>query len=171
MTFAEKMDIHLKTGWSDRIISNIDSMAEACIYIKAGLKEAVVGGRPALIRTDIEWSAFNCRKEWLKTYLTDWGKWEDYNNADLIGEGYPPRDSKGDPYELHHIGQRQNSPLAELTCDEHKSGGNFNILHKSGKESEIDRGDFDDEKSAYWQARYKMFSESDIMKIYGPESV
>lgn len=29
----------------------------------------MVGGRPALIRSDIDWSAFNCRKEWLKTKL------------------------------------------------------------------------------------------------------
>lgn len=79
----------------------------------------MVGGRPALIRSDIDWSTFNCRKEWLKTKLADWSRWKDYNNADLIGERYPPRDSNGDPYELHHIGRRQDSPFAELTWAEH----------------------------------------------------
>lgn len=100
----------------------------------------MVGGRPALIRSDIDWSAFNCRKEWLKTKLADWSRWKDYNNADLIGEGYPPRDSNGDPDELHHIGRRQDSPFAELTWAEHIGDGNNTILHRVGKESEIDRG-------------------------------
>lgn len=126
----------------------------------------MVGERSALIRSDIDWSAFNCRKEWLKTKLADWSRWKDYNNADLIGEGYPPRDSNGDPDELHHIGRRQDSPFAELTWDEHMGDGNNTILHRVGKESEIDRGEFDGEKSAYWQARFRMFSKSELESIY-----
>ena len=132
MTTEEYNRVRHKSGWSDRILKYIDSEDEAQIYIRAGLKEAIVGGRPALIRTDIDWSAFNCRKEWLKTKLADWDKWKDYNNADLIGEGYPPRDSNGDPYELHHIGQRQDSPFAELTWAEHMGDGNNTILHRMG---------------------------------------
>ena len=111
--------VRSQSGWSDFILKNINSIDEAKIYLKAGLKEAMVGGRHALIRSDIDWSAFNCRKEWLKAKLSDWDRWKDYNNADLIGEGYPPRDSNGDPYELHHIGQRQDSPFAELSWSEH----------------------------------------------------
>ena len=124
LSFSDKLAIRLRTGWSDRVLSSIGSREEAEIYIRAGLREAVVGGRPALIRSDIDWSAFNCRKDWLKSRLADWDRWRDYNNADLIGEGYPPRDSNGDPYELHHIGQRQDSPFAELTWAEHMGDGN-----------------------------------------------
>ena len=119
-------------------MKNINSIDEAKIYLKAGLKEAMVGGRHALIRSDIDWSAFNCRKEWLKAKLSDWDRWKDYNNADLIGEGYPPRDSNGDPYELHHIGQRQDSPFAELSWSEHMGDGNNTILHRMGEYSVID---------------------------------
>lgn len=167
MTPEELNLVRIKSGWSDRILKYIDSVEEAQIYIRAGLKEALVGGRPALVRTDIDWSAFNCRKEWLKTKLADWDKWKDYNNADLIGEGYPPRDSNGDPYELHHIGQRQDSPFAELTWAEHMGDGNNTILHRMGEYSVIDRGQFDDEKSRYWQARFKMFSDRELKEIYG----
>ncbi len=39
-------------------------------------------------------------------------------------------------------------------------------LHRAGKESEIDRGEFDAEKSAYWQARFKLFSKSELERIY-----
>ena len=86
MTTEEYNRVRHKSGWSDRILQHIDSEEEAQIYIRAGLKEAIVGGRPALIRTDIDWPAFNCRKEWLKTKLADWDKWKDYNNADLIAK-------------------------------------------------------------------------------------
>jgi len=158
--------LKIKTGWSSAILNCIDSLEEANIYIKANLKEAIVGGHLALIRTDIDWSAFNCRKEWLKTKLDDYDKWKDYNNADLIGEGYPPRDANGDPYELHHIGQRQDSPFAELSWAEHMGDGNNTILHRMGEYSVIDRSQFDKEKSKYWQDRYKMFSQKDLDKIY-----
>ena len=165
---TEEIDyVRSQSGWSDVILKNINSIDEAKIYLKAGLKEAMVGGRHALIRSDIDWSAFNCRKEWLKAKLSDWDRWKDYNNADLIGEGYPPRDSNGDPYELHHIGQRQDSPFAELSWSEHMGDGNNTILHRMGEYSVIDRGQFDDEKSRYWQDRFKMFSDRELKKIYG----
>lgn len=44
--------------------------------------------------------------------------------------------------------------------------GNNTILHRVVKESEIDRGEFDGEKSAYWQARFRMFSKSELESIY-----
>lgn len=75
------------TQFSTAITRYINSEEELMIYVRAGLKEAIIGGRPALIRTDIDWSAYNCRKEWLKNKLADYDKWKDYNNADLIGEG------------------------------------------------------------------------------------
>ena len=99
-----QQQIKERTGWSDDIVRFLHSREEAEVYIGAGLVERRIGGRAALVRTDIDWRAFNCRQEWLKQKFADWDKWQDYNNADLIGEGWPPRDSNGDPYELHHIG-------------------------------------------------------------------
>lgn len=154
------------TIWSDAITSALRSTDEAEIYNKANLKEAVVGGKPALIRQDIDWSDYPIRNNpWLKDKLADYDKWVDYNNADLIGEGYPPRDKNGDPYELHHIGQHQDSPFAELTWAEHMGDGNNAILHPN-RESEIDRQRFEQEKSQYWQNRYKMFSQRELDSIY-----
>ena len=49
MTTEEYNKVRHKSGWSDRILQYIDSEEEAQIYIRAGLKEAIVGGRPALI--------------------------------------------------------------------------------------------------------------------------
>lgn len=157
--------IKRKTKWSDVIINALNSKEEAEIYIKAGLKQAIVGGRVALINPHIDWKAYNCRKEWLKKKLKDWEKWKYYNNADLIGEGYPPRDENGDPYELHHIGQRQDSPFAELCWKDHMDKGHNIILHPK-RESEIDRQLFDKEKSQYWINRFKLFTEDELKAIY-----
>ena len=161
-----QQQIKERTGWSDDIVRFLHSREEAEVYIGAGLVERRIGDRAALVRTDIDWRAFNCRQEWLKQKFADWDKWQDYNNADLIGEGWPPRDSNGDPYELHHIGQRQDSPFAELTWQEHMGGGNNVILHPN-RESAIDRQQFDDEKSRYWQDRFKSVTKSELAEIYG----
>ena len=162
-----QQQIKERTGWSDDIVRFLHSREEAEIYIRAGLVERRIGGRAALVRNDIDWRAFNCRHKWLKRKLANWDKWKDYNNADLIGEGFPPRDSNGDPYELHHIGQCQDSPFAELTWAEHMGDGNNTILHRMGEYSVIDRGQFDDEKSRYWQDRFKMFTDRELKDIYG----
>lgn len=155
--------------WSDSITKYLSSNEEAEIYKKAKLKEAKIGGRPALIRTDIDWSDYSCRRNvWLKREHPDFYEWaKDYNNADLIGEGYAPLDHHGDQIELHHIGQHSDSPFSELTCYEHRSEGNFSILHPNGDESEINRYRFKTEKSDYWQARFKAFSKEELAKIYG----
>lgn len=155
-----------RTGWSNEVIKYIRSMAEAEIYIKAGLREKYIGGRLALIRNDINWSDFSIRRnEWLKNKLANYDAWKDYNNADLIGEGFPPRDINGDPYELHHIGQQQDSPFAELSWHEHMGDGNNAILHQT-RESEIDRQRFENEKTAYWRNRFNAFTKEEISKIY-----
>ena len=168
MNIIEKQHLNRLTHWRDEIINAIASMEEAEIYMKAGLKAARIGSCWALIRSDINWSDYSVRRNiWLKNKLADYSKWVDYNNADLIGEGFPPRDMNGDPYELHHIGQRQDSPFAELTWAEHMGDGNNTILHQVGKESEIDRQMFDREKSEYWKARFNAFTPLELRKIYG----
>ena len=66
-------------------------------------------------------------------------------------DGKPPL-ADGKPVELHHIGQRQDSPLAELTFNEHKS--NYSNLHEvPPQSSQIDRGEFRKEKAEYWRMR------------------
>ena len=71
-----QQQIKERTGWSDAIVRFLHSREEAEVYIRAGLVERRIGGRPALIRRDIDWSAFNCRQEWLKQKFADWDKWQ-----------------------------------------------------------------------------------------------
>ena len=112
MTPQEINTLKQRTGWCDEIVNCIGSMAEANIYIRAGLQARKIGGRWALCRTNINWADYSIRRNtWLKTStqkrLKDYDRWAEYNNADLIGEGFPPRDPNGDPYELHHIGYKE----------------------------------------------------------------
>ena len=46
-----------------------------------------------------------------------------------------------------------DSPLAELTRNEHRGKGNDTVLHNKQKESEINREDFAKERAEHWKAR------------------
>lgn len=149
-TFRKK--IRQMTGWSEAIVNAIQREEEARLYMEAGLREATVNGKPALIQPRID-PDYQMPEWWIREYGENWRGW---SNSDLMAEGYPPHDENGDPYELHHIGQLADSPLAELTWSQHRDGDNFAILHTLDDNSDIDRGAFDKEKTAHWMARYKM---------------
>ncbi len=125
-------------GVPEQILDAIGSEAEAKIYEGANLEPAEVNGKAALIRTDIDYD----QKDAMGT-----------TNLDRMKSGRAPLDANGKPIELHHIGQKPDSPLAELTSAEHRGNGNDNVLHNKQKESEINREDFDKERKDYWKAR------------------
>ena len=125
-------------GVPKEVLDVIGSEAEAKIYEEANLEPAEVNGKDALIRTDIDYD----QKDAMGT-----------TNLDRMKSGRAPLDANGKQIELHHIGQKQDSPLAELTCAEHRGNGNDNVLHNKQKESEINRENFDKERKDYWKAR------------------
>jgi len=65
----------------------------------------------------------------------------------------------GIPYELHHIGQMPDSPLAALTKTEHMHGGNNKILHF--------RDDSLVEHGADWQKQVSQFWSNYLAKYGG----
>jgi hypothetical protein len=101
-----------------------------------------IGGRRALIRSDINVNLVD---------MSD-GPTRGLTNQQRMERGLPPLDRSGNAIELHHIGQRMDGPLAELTSVEHRSTGNMGELHPN-KTSEIDRATFEKEKSQYWRDR------------------
>lgn len=134
----EKKEIQEKTGWSDEVIESIRSKEEAEIYIKANLKEVEINGKKCLIRDDID---------------LDQADEDGITNRERMEIGRPPITKNGEEVELHHIGQKQNSPLAELTTQEHRGVGNDAILHDKVKETEINRNEFAKERYEHWQSR------------------
>lgn len=142
----EKIELKQETGWSDEVVDNIRSPKEAEIYKDAELEEKTIEGKECLIKKDIDMSQ---KDEFGLT------------NEERIKEGKAPIDKDGNYYELHHIGQKMDSPLAELSREEHRGKGNDAILHEKTKESEIDRVDFASERKAHWEGRYDMLNEED----------
>ena len=121
--------------YSEGITQRIRNPSEVDVYTQAGLREAVVNDRPCLVRPDI-----------------DLGIKDDFGltNLERTERGLAPLDGTGKPVELHHIGQKHDAPLAELSHDQHR--GNSGILHERC-ESGIDRAEFAAQRKAHWQAR------------------
>lgn len=123
--------------YSEEINKHISSVEELNVYIKAGLKEVVINDRVCLIR-DIN---LNYVDE--TTGLT---------NKERMERGLAPIDEKtGEKVELHHIGQENDSPLAELTESQHEE--NYSVLHSYDGESRINRGEFDGQRKNHWKQR------------------
>ncbi|MDC3955883.1 HNH/ENDO VII family nuclease [Polyangium jinanense] len=66
--------------------------------------------------------------------------------------GKAPTGSDGHPVELHHRGQKPDSPLDEMTRTEHRGKGNFSENHSNtGQEpSKIDRKAWKEQQRRYW---------------------
>lgn len=124
--------------YPDSVIENMGSEEEKTIYEKADLEPAEVNDRDALIKKDIDLNQED-----------DFGR----TNLERMEQGLAPLDKDGNPIELHHVGQKMDSPLAELTRDEHRGKGNDTVLHNKQKESEINREDFGKERAEHWKAR------------------
>lgn len=112
-------------------------------YIETcGLQYERVGDKDSLIRSDIDWEKVSENAD--GTTVT---------NRELAKSGQAPLDGSGRPYELHHIGQKNDGPLAELTSQEHRSSDYYKLLHSYTATSEIDRVEFRSVKERYWQIR------------------
>lgn len=136
----EQMKTALKdvTGWSDTTISYFNSIFEAQAYKEFGLKEYVINNRPYLIRTDFEFDYRNSED----------GK----TNKEVIGGDRSPYDRiTGEKFELHHIGQKDSSPIAMLTENQHRSSEGNAIFHTNKKASEINRQKYKKIKKNFWK--------------------
>lgn len=111
---------------------------EAAHYEEVGLRPKEVNGRECLVRDDIDWSQTDAYGQ---------------TNKQRCEQGLAPLDQTGRPYELHHVQQRSDGMLAELTRDEHRVSGIDRVLHDPNKTSEINRVEFDQIRSDHWRAR------------------
>lgn len=111
---------------------------EAEHYERIGLTPREVNGRECLTRDDVAWEQRDVYGQ---------------TNLERAEQGLAPLDPQGRPYELHHVEQRSDGMLAELTRDEHRGVGVDRILHNPNKTSEIDRAEFDHVRADHWRAR------------------
>lgn len=119
---------------------------EKTVYSDLPLEVGEVDGRESLLRPD-----------------DDFLKLDEYGQCalDTTQEGKTAILDDGD-VTLHHIGQMNDSPLAELTRSEHQE--NTKILHDSTIPSQVDRSAFDAEREDYWKARTQDIIERNIVK-------
>ena len=140
LTDNERLKIFEESGWSKELISSFRWKEEVEVYKDQKLKEKQVDGRQVLQRGDID---PNFKDEQGIT-----------NKERMENGGAPIVDGK--PVELHHIGQKQDSPFAELTSSVHKE--NYRNLHDVPPQpSQIDRKSFAKEKADYWKKRAEDF--------------
>jgi len=142
-TEEEKRQCQFETGWPDTIIDSVRSDEESKIYIDAGLKVSEIGGKPCLERSDIVGDQKDAMGQ---------------TNKERMARGLAPLTPDGKTVELHHIGQKADSPLAELTMEQHRGKGNDTILHDKKIESEIDRIAFNAEKAEHWKRRAEAYN-------------
>ena len=113
-------------------------MKEYDIYRKADLHEADIDGRKCL-EDHVDWDQTD------ENGLT---------NRERAERKLSPINKNGETVELHHIGQKDDSPLAELTEREHRSKETNSVLHDTTKkDSDIDKNNFNNNvRPQHWLA-------------------
>lgn len=159
-------DLINQTNWPPEVVDSIRTFEEGEIYKNANLQEGVVNDKPCLQNPEIDWNQTtrifsNADYEAMSKgdLPFGFGQLDDFfsmTNKERALNGMAPLDSNGQAFELHHIGQRMDSPLAELTSEQHRGSGNDTILHEKNAPSQIDRNVFQAERSDYWKARAEM---------------
>jgi hypothetical protein len=114
LTMNQAAMIQRESGLPLDVIKQLNSMEQYEILRQGGLKPVTINGRTALVRGDINLNQVDTNG------LT---------NLQRMERGLAALDPTGQPYELHHIGQRVDSTLAILTRAEHMQGGNDLIWH------------------------------------------
>lgn len=160
LTEEEKAKIKEETGWSDEIIENIQNMKQYEILKNAGLIEVEINGRKCLIRSNLDMD-----KKWPTGEVDENGEPIYETNRERMADGKPPLDENGRPIELHHLGQKADSPLVELTREEHRTGEyengqkNQSLWHDNAKETEVhgDGNTWNQERESHWKSRAEQY--------------
>ncbi len=149
LTMGEVAKIQKESKLPMDIIKQIHTMEEYDVYKKAGLVTKIVNKRTALVQyIDLNY----------KSTLPDG---TEVTNLTRMLKGYAPLDPvTGKQYNLHHIGQKADATLAVLTESQHQS--NSKILNILGKESEIDRLEFDKIRKAFWKDLGNQFANGGV---------
>lgn len=140
LTMNEVAIIQRETKYPLDVIKKFHSLKEGDALREACPRTMMVDGKTALVQ-DIDLN-----------YVDDvTGK----TNLQLMKEGNAPIDPiTKKPFELHHIGQQVDSPLAILNWEQHRGKGNFKTLHeflnKVGSENPSSLPGWDKQKTDFW---------------------
>ena len=139
LTMNDVALIQKETKYPLDVIKQFHSMEEYNAFKAANLKTALVNGKTALVQ---------------QVPMTE-------ENIALMKAGNAPLDANGNPFELHHVGQKNDGTLAILTQEQHRGKGIYGVLHPNGNQqpSEIDRKLFEKvTKPEFWEAYVELFT-------------
>ena len=152
LTLQDMSAICMTTGYPLELVKLFRSTEESIIYFEqAGLYSETINGQAALIRSiDL-------------TYQSELGG-KMVTNLERMKLGYAAIDpATGQAFQLHHIGQSLDSPLAILSQFEHTGGGNNAILHKldiadgTGVHSLLSDAEWAAQREEFWEALAEYF--------------
>lgn len=145
LTMNEAAQIQKESKYPLDLIKSMHSMEEYEVYKNAGVKSITVNGESMLIRKDLD----------ITSVVDDMGR----TNLERMQEGLAALDKDGHAYELHHIGQRTDSPLAILTRKEHDN----NVLHwNTNTDNPSSQSGWSSQKRKFWEAIAKMIEDGEI---------
>lgn len=134
--------IQLDSNLPMDVISQFNNMDEYLVYKNAGLKTMMVNDRTALVQNiDLK-------------FVSQLPDGEEVTNLMRMQRGMKPLDPiTGKPYELHHVGQKNDGILAVLTQEQHRGKGEFGKLHKIWNDSTVDHGpEWDKIVKNFWKS-------------------
>lgn len=140
LTMNKVAILQKETKYPLDVIKNFHSLEEGDALRAACPRTMMVDGKIALVQ-DIDLN-----------YVDDvTGK----TNLQLMKEGKAPIDPMTkEPFELHHIGQQVDSPLAVLNWEQHRGKGSFKTLHeflnKVGSENPSCVPGWDKQRADFW---------------------
>lgn len=143
LTMNQAAIIQKESGYPLDMIKEFHSVDEYKAFHDAGLKPAVINGRSALIRNDIDLNQ-----------LDEYGR----TNLQRMTKGLSPLDKTGKSFELHHVGQKNDGTLAILSTKEHDNP----FLHGYLKTAEINRPEFDGIRKEFWKTMANVLTEGAV---------
>ena len=139
LTMNEAASIQKESGYPIEVIKQLHRTEEYQVLKEVGLKPAMINGKTALIRGDIDLDL-----------LDEFGR----SNLKRMSLGLAPLDANGISFELHHIGQEADATLAILTQTEHDNAA----LHGFKAISEIERDAFAIQRKKFWKTMENVLS-------------
>jgi len=134
----ERNKINRQSKYSSDTNEYISTTKELEVYQSENLKEDNINGKVVLLDNSIDPNLKDAKGR---------------TNYERMEKGLAPLDEDGKPYNLHHIGQKSDSPLAELKDNVHKK--NDAVLHDKNIPTEVHGSDtnWDGERAKYWKKR------------------
>ena len=134
LTEEDRTKLKEETQWSNEIINSIQTKEEAEVLKNAKVHEEEINEKKCLVRDDIDMNQVDG---------------DGLTNRQRMESGKAPIDKDGNKIELHHIGQRKDSPLAELNSIEHDH------IPNPKKNSEVHKDEYvwKKEKENHWKTR------------------